>query len=211
MSDVCSKCGYELREDWNLCPECGKMIEDRLDNLKWIKAKTKPGNQKIAEKIWILTFIAGIIGILSLFTSASSMSISLAGTVLLSMDSWLFGLNIFYEYGVGYDVFFTRNELFLGVGIFSLIVLVIVNLVVIGSGIGSRKDIYKSKTDYLDLYLAAGQVIGALIYIIGMAIVYWFLTGEAYWGFIGLGLALIGQFVAALLLVISFGIRYYFT
>ncbi|NVM17898.1 MAG: zinc ribbon domain-containing protein [Candidatus Lokiarchaeota archaeon] len=211
MSNICSKCGFELREDWNLCPECGEIFEEKRDELKSIRAKTKPGNQKLAEKIWILTFIAGIIGILSLLTPASTVSVSLLGEVLLSMDSWMFGLNIFYEYGVGYDIFFTRNEFFLGVGIFSLIVLVIVNLVVIGSGIGSRKDIYKSKTDYFDLYLAAGQVIGALIYIIGMAIVYWFLTGEAYWGFLGLGLALIGQFVAALLLVISFGIRYYFT
>jgi len=211
MSEVCSKCEYELRDDWNLCPECGKIIEDRRDNLKWIQAKTKPGNQKVAEKMWIVTLIAGIIGILSLFTPASSTSISLGGTVLVSMDCWLFGLNIFYEYGVGYDVFFTVNELFLGVGIFSLIILVLVNLAAITIGVGTRKDLSRTKQNYTELGFAAGQVIGSLIYIIGMAIVYWFLTGESYWGFIGLGLAMIGQFVGAGLLVIGFGIRYYST
>jgi hypothetical protein len=181
MPDACSLCGYELKEDWNLCPECGRIIEDRKDNLKWIQAKTRPGNQKVAQKTWILTVIAGIIGILSLFAPASSTSIFLGGTVLLSMDSWLFGLNIFYEYGVGYDVFFTLNQLFLGVSIFSLVVLVIVNLLTLAVGIGNRKHFSRSRKDRTELGFAAGQVIGALIYIIGMEIVYLFLTGESYW------------------------------
>ncbi|MHA2290252.1 MAG: hypothetical protein ACXABG_15810 [Promethearchaeota archaeon] len=208
MSDACSLCEYELKEDWNLCPECGKIIKDRQENLKWIQTKTTPGNQKVADKMWILTLIAGIIGFLSLLTPADTTTVSIGGTVLLSMDSWLFGLNIFYEYGVGYDVFFTRNELILGVGIVSLVILIIANLAAIISGITGRRDAFR---DLTELGIAIMQVIGALIYIIGMAIVYWLFTREAYWGLFGLGFAMIGQFISAGLLGISLGIRLHFT
>lgn len=211
MSNVCSKCGFELREDWNLCPECGKIIEQKMEELKRIRAKTKLGNQKLSEKIWILTFIAGIIGILSLLTPATTLSVSLLGEVLLSMDSWMFGLNIYYEYGVGYDVFFTRNEIILGVDIFSLVILLIVNILIITSGLMARKAFFKRQKDYTDLYYAAGLVIGTLIYIIGNEIISWLFIGDTHWGFFSLGLALIGQFIAALLTVINYGIRYYYT
>lgn len=211
MSNICSKCGFELREDWNLCPECGVIVEQKRDELKRIRTKTKSGNQKLAEKIWILTFIAGILGILSLLTPATSLSLTVLGEVLLSMDSWMFGLNIYYEYGVGYDVFFTRNEIMLGIDIFPLVILLIVNVLIITSGLKARKEFFKRQKDYTELYFAAGLVIGTLIYIIGNEIFSWIFMQDTYWGFFGLGLALIGQFIAALLTVISYGIRYYFT
>ena len=213
MPNACSKCSFELREDWNICPECEHPIYEKIKELKRIKAKTKPSEHKITDKIWILTFIAGIIGILALFTPASTTSISYSGVVLLSMDSWMFGLNIFYEYGVGYDIFFTGNQYLLGVEIFSLVVLVIINIIIIGISLWIRKDVEEMPVDIIHIYFAIGLVIGTLIYIIGNEIIFWLFFGDTYWGFTNLGFALIGQYIAGLMIVISYGLgkRYYYS
>lgn len=211
MPNLCSKCGFELREDWNICPECGEPIYEKRKEFKRIKAKTKSSEHKITDKIWILTFIAGIIGILALLTPATTLTISFLGEVLLSMDSWMFGLNIFYEYGVGYDIFFTGNQYILGVEIFSLVVLVIINIILIVISLLIRKDVSEMPVDIIHIYFAIGLVIGTLIYIIGNEIISWLFIRDTYWGFFNLGFALIGQFIAALMTVISYGLgKYYY-
>lgn len=209
----CSKCGIVLREDWNICPECGESISQKREDLKKLRAKTKSINQKITEKNWILTFIAGIIGILSLLTSASTISISLLGEVLLSMDSWMWGLNIYYEIGVGYDVFFTANQFILGVDITSLVVLIIINVILIGISLWTRNDVFNLPVDLMHIYLTIGLVIGTLIYIIGNEIISWIFIEDTYWGLFNLGFALTGQFIAALMTAISYGLgkRYYYS
>ena len=213
MPKLCTKCRFELREDWNICPECEEPIYGKLKELKRIKAKTKSSEHKITDKIWILTFIAGIIGILALLTPASTTSVSYSGVVLLSMDSWMFGLNIFYEYGVGYDIFFTGNQYLLGVEIFSLVVLVIINIIIIGISLWIRKDVEEMPVDIIHIYFAIGLVIGTLIFILGNEVIFWLLFRDTYWGFTNLGFALIGQYIAALITVISYGIgkRYYYS
>jgi len=210
MPKLCTKCRFELREEWNICPECGEPIYGKFKELKRIKAKTKPSEHKLTDKIWILTFIAGIIGILALFTPASTTSVSYSGVLLLSMDSWMFGLNIFYEYGVGYDVFFTGNQFILGVEIVSLVILVIINIILIVVSLLSRKDVSLMPVDIIHIYFAIGLVIGTLIYIIGNEFIFWLFVGDTYWGFINLGFALIGQYIAALLTVICYGLGKYF-
>ena len=186
MPNLCSKCRFELREDWNICPECEEPIYGKLKELKRIKAETKSIEQKITGKIWILTLIAGIIGILALFTPASTSSVSYSGVVLISMDSWMFGLNIFYEYGVGYDVFFTGNPYILGVEIVSLIILVIINIILIGISLSVRKDVNEMPVDIFHIYLAIALVIGTLVYIVGNEIIFWLFLRDTYWGYINL-------------------------
>jgi len=211
MPKLCTKCRFELREGWNICPECEKPIYGKLKELKRIKAKTKSREHKITDKIWILTFIAGIVGILALFTPASTVSVSYSGVVLLSMDSWMFGLNIFYVYGEGYDIFFTVNQFMLGVDIVSLVILVIVNIIIIGISLWIRKDVEEMPVDIIHIYLVIALVIGTLIYILGNEIIFWLFVGDTYWGFINLGFALIGQYIAALITVISYGLgKYYY-
>ena len=213
MPKLCTKCRFELREDWNICPECGKPIYGKLKELKRIKAKTKSIGHKLTDKIWILTFIAGIIGFLALFTPASTVSVSYSGVVLISMDSWLFGLNIFYVYGEGYDIFFTGNQYLLGVEIFSLVVLGIINIILIASSLWIRKDVEEMPVDIIHIYFAIGLVIGTLIFILGNEVIFWLFFRDTYWGFTNLGFALIGQYIAALITVISYGIgkRYYYS
>ncbi|MHA1478837.1 MAG: hypothetical protein ACTSPU_11615, partial [Promethearchaeota archaeon] len=67
--------------------------------------------------------------------------------------------------------------------------------------------------DIMHIYFAIGLVIGTLIYIIGNEIIFWLFVGDTYWGLTNLGSALIGQYIAALLTVICYGLgkHYYYS
>ena len=94
-----------------------------------------------------------------------------------------------------------------------MVVLVIINIIIIGISLWIRKDVEEMPVDIIHIYFAIGLVIGTLIYIIGNEIIFWLFFGDTYWGFINLGFALIGQYIAGLMIVISYGLgkRYYYS
>ena len=97
--------------------------------------------------------------------------------------------------------------------IVSLIILVIINIILISISLSVRKDVNEMPVDIFHIYLAIALVIGTLVYIVGNEIIFWLFLRDTYWGYINLGFALIGQYIAALLIVICslLGKRYYYS
>ena len=69
---LCSSCGKEIHEEWELCPFCGNDLEKQRTILQpLIPPETILKKSELKEKIWIFPAIAGILTIISLFCPAA--------------------------------------------------------------------------------------------------------------------------------------------
>ena len=193
----CPECGNPLKlEDMKFCPNCRTLIEteSKYQSKTNIKAKKRIWQ----NSSWILLLIGSVIGILTFFTPTGSVHI--AG--LLSWDMWIFGFNIFFEAGVGTNIFWTRNQYFLTFSIMTTIFVVLGNIIAILGVVNLLR-----KKDYAYMLAGAGAVMligSTLFYLISFEIHSWIYIGDTFWGVLYPWFGVYGQFIAAALMIPAF-------
>ncbi|MBY9018325.1 MAG: zinc ribbon domain-containing protein [Candidatus Lokiarchaeota archaeon] len=193
----CPECGNPLKpEDMKFCPNCKTLIETepRYQPKTNIKAKKRVWR----NSSWILLLIGSVIGIMSIFIPAGSFHLA----NLLSWDMWMFGYNIFFESGVGTDIFWTGNSDFFAFSIGSTVFVVIGNVMAILGVITLLR-----KKDYAYLLAGAGAVIltgSTLFYLISYEVYSWIFFGDTFWGVLYPWFGVYGQFIAAAFMLPAF-------
>lgn len=193
----CPECGTPLKlEDMKFCPNCRTLIETKPKYQS--KTNIKAKKRLWQNSSWILLLMGSVIGILTLFTPTGSFNF--AG--LLSWDMWMFGYNIFFEAGVGTDVFWTGNAYLLGFSIVTTIFVVLGNILAILGVVNLLR-----KKDYAYMLAGAGAVMltsFTLFYLISYEIYSWIFMGGTFWGLLYPWFGVYGQFIAAALMVPAF-------
>lgn len=96
-------------------------------------------------KSWIFSLIAGIIGILALFTPASHAVLSIYGINFLSWHMWMFGFHYYYDYEYGLAPFWTADTYLLMFQIAITIIVFVVNLGVLILALGIKESVLNKK------------------------------------------------------------------
>jgi len=213
MAKFCAECGKPLNKDLTLCPNCGMpVVYDTVDHSRSLSVeksiekeiiphstkRKKPLIKKLGFFSWILLFIGSAIGLYALFTPAGSVKIA----DIYSWDIWMFGYNIVFESGVGFDVFWTLNENLLTVSLMSTIFVIIGNIAAIVSAVLLIKR--GVQTTYVLLIAPIVLVGSVLFYLAGYQVLMFLGTGESFWSLISPAFAIYGQFLAALFMISGF-------
>ena len=193
----CPECGTPLKsEDMKFCPNCRTLIETEPKNQSNTNIKAK-------KRVWqtsssILLLMGSVIGILTFFTPTGSFHF--AG--LLSWDMWMFGFNIFFEAGVGTDIFWIGNRYLLTFSIMTTIFVVLGNIIAILGVVNLLR-----KKDYAYMLAGAGAVMltgSTLFYLISFEVYSWIFMGDTFWGLLYPWFGVYGQFIAAALMLPAF-------
>ncbi|MHA1320400.1 MAG: zinc ribbon domain-containing protein [Promethearchaeota archaeon] len=193
----CPECGNPLKpEDMKFCPNCKTLIEteSKFQPKRNIKARKRIWQ----NSSWILLLIGSVIGIISIFIPAGSFHFA----NLLSWDMWMFGYNIFFESGVGTDIFWVGNSDLFAFSIGSTIFVVIGNIIAILGVIMLLR-----KKDYAYMLAGTGAVIltgFTLFYLISYEVYSWIFFGDTFWGVLYPWFGVYGQFIAAAFMVPAF-------
>lgn len=193
----CPECGNPLKpEDMKFCPNCRTLIETepKYRSKTNIKAKKRAWQ----NSSWILLLVGSIIGILTFFTPTGSFHFA----DLLSWDMWMFGYNIFFESGVGTDIFWIGNRYLLTFSIMTTIFVVLGNIIAILGVVNLLR-----KKDYAYMLAGAGAVMltgSTLFYLISFEVYSWIFMGDTFWGLLYPWFGVYGQFIAAALMLPAF-------
>ncbi len=177
------------------------MGESKISDKSTINIKTS--RQKWAEKSWIFSLIAGIVGFLALLTPFSSEKwIDGAGTLIFSFEQWWFGLNLTYQIPFGNEFRWTGNPLFLVPEIITFIGIVLSNLFVLIIAIRLPKKEENASKGLI------GGAIGLLLSSIALIASFHITSvnhlGYSYWQRMTPGFALIWQFIGSTLVFIGY-------
>ncbi|MHA1985290.1 MAG: zinc ribbon domain-containing protein [Promethearchaeota archaeon] len=193
----CPECGNPLKpEDMKFCPNCKTLIETEP-----IYQPTK--NLKVKKKVWrnsssLLLLMGSIIGILCIFTPAASVHIP----GLLSWDMWMIGYNVYFESGVGTDIFWPGNSELFAFSVTSSIFVILGNILAI---IGIIRIMMKKDLAYILAGAAAVMLAGAtLFYLISYEVYSWIFFEDTLWGILPPWFGIYGQFIAAGIMVPAF-------
>ena len=193
----CPECGNPLKpEDMKFCPNCRTLIETEPK----YRSKT---NIKAKKRVWqnsscILLLMGSVIGILTFFTPTGSFHFA----DLLSWDMWMFGYNIFFEAGVGTDIFWTGNSYLLAFSIMATIFVVLGNIIAILGVVNLLR-----KKDYAYMLAGTGAVMltgSTLFYLISYEVYSWIFMGNTFWGILYPWFGVYGQFIAAAFMIPAF-------
>jgi hypothetical protein len=213
IHNYCTECGKPINNILNKCPYCGADVDidtiakDRsLEGQKSIetgiiphtgKRKT-PTIKKFGFFSWILLLIGSTIGLYCLSTPAGSIRIG----DTYSWDMWMFGYNIIFESGVGYDIFWTVNQDLLTVSLTSTTFVIIGNVAAIVSAVL----LIKNRVTTMGGAMVAPLVLigSSLFYLGGYQVLMFFGTGESFWSLMNPAFAVYGQFLAAGIMILGF-------
>jgi hypothetical protein len=162
---------------------------------------TKPPKLKMGGKSWILSLIAGIIGILALFTPASYAVITIYGINVLSWHMWIFGFNYYNDIVEGTDLFWTGDHNLLFFQILITIIVFIANSFVLIKAPKIKDDFNNA---IIPLIGAIVLIVAMIVYIVVFEIWAWIWIGDSFWGLQSLGFAIIGQFIASGIMLLGF-------
>jgi hypothetical protein len=193
----CPECGNPLKlEDMKFCPNCRTPIVTEPSPQTKINIKAK---KRLWQNFsWILLLSGSIIGLIALFTPTGSFHYG----DLYSWDMWMFGYNIYYDWEVGIDIFWTVNPYLLAFSIVTTIFVVIGNIVAI---VGVVRLLKKKDYAYILPGIGAVILIGlVLFYLIAYEVYFIIFRGESFWRLLHPAFGVYGQFIAAGLMIPAF-------
>lgn len=171
-----------------------------MENSKQKLIKKKINIKVIIGKIF--SFIAGIMGLLALFTPAAYAKISDSGITLLSWNMWMFGFHDYYDYEIGTDTFWTGDIDLLAAQLTITTIVIILNILVLFEATRIRKNrIYEP---IFSVISAIGLFIAMIVYIGIFEFWGWIVVDESFWSLLSVGFAIIGQFLASGLMFIGY-------
>jgi len=219
MIKFCPRCGSTLQSDWKICPNCGVKVvnlpeQDLTDKNNTIYQPIRSGGPKAlgvakktrlkwAEKSWIISLIAGILGIASLLTPFLSVRwIDGAGVLVFSFDQWWFGFNASFQHPITYDFYWTKNPFYLIPEIITFIAVLLSNLTILIIALRLHK-IEKNSSKGL-IGGIVGLLISSIVIIIIFDLLTWNISGFSMWEARVPGFALIWQFIGSILVFIGY-------
>jgi hypothetical protein len=217
MANFCIECGRELSPDWNVCPDCGTKVFKVPAKVSYSQSdpsmaqkyppplsikQEKTTIEIVNQYIWILSLIAGIMGLLAILAPAGVYQYTYFGMVVESWNMWMFGYNVLYDYSAGYLTFWTDMPVPYSLSIITTIIIVITSIMIIGFSIRLKNKEVKSS----GLILGAGiiLIITAVAYIIVFHIYTSSFSGYSIWTLMFPGFGLIGQFISGVLIIIGY-------
>lgn len=221
MGNFCTECGSALQAEWKVCPNCGVPIISLPEQGSAYKVKTlqrpvqyqypkslvtlKTSKQKWAEKSWIFSLVAGIIGLVSLLTPFSSGKIyNFYGVLVFSFEQWWFGYNTVYDYDLGYESFWMENLSFLLPEVITLIIVIFSNLLILIIAARLPK---RAKNTSNWLIGGAIGLLGSSIALIAIFELLFMIDSDySYWQMMSPGFAIIWQFIGFVLVIIGYSV-----
>ena len=217
MANFCTECGRKLEPDWNVCPDCGKKVIDRLSDIKAPESSIQPPIQYppspimkqekapieiVSEKSWIIYLVAGVLSLIAIFTPAGVYQYTYFGVLVESWNMWMYGYNQMYVYSEGTLSFWTDMPVPLMLSIITTLIIAIMIIIIIVGAIKLRNAEVKSSA----LILSCGiiLILTAIAYIVVFHIYTLSYSGDSIWTLMFPGFGLIGQFISGILIIVGY-------